>query len=52
MGFRGSQTAELVFENCRAPARNRIGEEDRGVQVVMSGLDLERAMISPICLGI
>jgi isovaleryl-CoA dehydrogenase len=52
MGFRGSQTAELVFDDCRVPAANLIGEEDRGVQVVMSGLDLERAMIAPICLGI
>ena len=52
MGFRGSQTAELVFDNCRVPAANLIGEEDRGVQVIMSGLDLERAMIAMICLGI
>ena len=52
MGFRGSQTAELVFEDCRVPAGNLVGEEDRGVKVVMSGLDLERAMIAPICLGI
>ena len=52
MGFRGSQTAELVFDDCRVPVANRVGEEDRGVQVVMSGLDLERAMVSPICLGI
>lgn len=52
MGFRGSQTAELVFEDCRVPAANRVGEENAGVAVVMSGLDLERAMISPICLGI
>lgn len=52
MGFRGSQTAELVFDNCRVPAENLVGEENRGVRVVMSGLDLERAMISPICLGI
>jgi isovaleryl-CoA dehydrogenase len=52
MGFRGSQTAELVFDNCRVPAANRVGEEDTGVRIVMSGLDLERAMISPICLGI
>lgn len=52
MGFRGSQTAELVFEDCRVPAANLIGEEHRGVKVVMSGLDLERSMISPICLGI
>jgi len=52
MGFRGSQTAELVFENCRVPVENLVGGENRGVKVVMSGLDLERAMISPICLGI
>ena len=52
MGFRGSQTAELVFEDCRVPAQNLVGEENRGVRVVMSGLDLERSMISPICLGI
>ncbi|MGH8429959.1 MAG: acyl-CoA dehydrogenase family protein [Solimonas sp.] len=52
MGFRGSQTAELVFDECRIPAENLVGEENRGVKIVMSGLDLERAMISPICLGI
>lgn len=52
MGFRGSQTAELVFDDCRVPAENLVGDENRGVKVVMSGLDLERAMISPICLGI
>ena len=52
MGFRGSPTAELVFEDCRVPVENRIGEENAGVGVVMSGLDLERAMISPLCLGI
>jgi isovaleryl-CoA dehydrogenase len=52
MGYRGSQTAELVFEECRVPAENLVGEENRGVAVVMSGLDLERAMISPLCLGI
>ncbi|HUR40080.1 MAG TPA: acyl-CoA dehydrogenase family protein [Verrucomicrobiae bacterium] len=52
MGFRGSQTAELVFDDCRVPAENLVGVEDRGVKVVMSGLDLERAMIAPICLGI
>jgi isovaleryl-CoA dehydrogenase len=52
MGFRGSQTGELVFDNCRVPARNLIGGFNEGVKVVMSGLDLERAMISPICLGI
>jgi isovaleryl-CoA dehydrogenase len=52
MGFRGSQTAELVFDNCKVPVENLVGAENRGVKVVMSGLDLERAMISPICLGI
>ncbi|MCL6691310.1 acyl-CoA dehydrogenase family protein [Pseudomonas sp. R3.Fl] len=52
MGFRGSQTAELVFNECRVPAENLVGEENRGVKVLMSGLDLERAVIAPICLGI
>lgn len=52
MGFRGSMTGELVFDNCRVPAENLVGGENRGVAVVMSGLDLERAMITPICLGI
>lgn len=52
MGYRGSQTAELVFEDCRVPAENLVGGENRGVGVVMSGLDLERAMIAPLCLGI
>ena len=52
MGFRGSQTAELVFDDCKVPAENLVGVENNGVRVVMSGLDLERAMISPICLGI
>ncbi|BCH33340.1 isovaleryl-CoA dehydrogenase [Mesorhizobium sp. L-8-10] len=52
MGYRGSQTGELVFDECRVPADNLVGEENRGVSIVMSGLDLERAMISPLCLGI
>jgi isovaleryl-CoA dehydrogenase len=52
MGFRGSQTGELVFEDCKVPLRNRVGDENRGVRIVMSGLDLERAMVSPVCLGI
>ncbi|WP_210321247.1 acyl-CoA dehydrogenase family protein [Aquibium microcysteis] len=52
MGYRGSQTGELLFEECRVPAANLVGGENRGVAVVMSGLDLERAMISPICLGV
>lgn len=52
MGFRGSQTAELVFEDLRVPVDNIVGQENLGHQVVMSGLDFERAMISPINLGI
>jgi isovaleryl-CoA dehydrogenase len=52
MGYRGSQTAELVFEDCRVPAENLVGAENSGVAVVMSGLDLERAMIAPLCLGV
>jgi len=52
MGYRGSQTAELVFEECRVPAENLVGSENGGVSVVMSGLDLERAMIAPLCLGV
>jgi isovaleryl-CoA dehydrogenase len=51
MGFRGSTTAELVFENCRIPAENLVGEENRGVGVVMSGLDLERAIVAMINVG-
>jgi len=52
MGYRGSQTAELLFEDCRVPAANLVGAENQGVAIVMSGLDLERAMISPLCLGV
>jgi isovaleryl-CoA dehydrogenase len=52
MGFRGSQTGELVFENCQVPAANMLGGEEGGMAVLMGGLDIERAMISPMCLGI
>ena len=52
MGFRGSQTGELVFDECRVPAANLIGEENSGVRVVMSGLDLERAAVASLCVGI
>ncbi|MBC7282086.1 acyl-CoA dehydrogenase family protein [Hoeflea sp.] len=51
MGFRGSPTGELVFEDCRVPASNMIGLENTGVSVVMSGLDLERAMVASMCVG-
>lgn len=52
MGFRGSQTAVLNFDDCRIPVENLVGEENKGVKVVMSGLDYERAIVAPICLGI
>ena len=51
MGFRGSPTGELVFQDCRVPAGNMIGAENTGVSVVMSGLDLERAMVASMCVG-
>lgn len=51
MGFRGSTTAELVFDDCKVPAENLVGTENRGVAVVMSGLDLERAIVAMINLG-
>ena len=51
MGFRGSQTAELAFDDCRVPVENVIGKVNEGVKCVMSGLDLERATIAPICVG-
>lgn len=46
MGWRGSPTGELVFDECRIPATNLIGGEDQGVKVVMSGLDIERVFFS------
>ncbi len=52
MGYRGSQTAELVFDNCRVPAENVVGEVNMGHKVVMSGLDFERAILTPMLLGI
>lgn len=42
MGWRGSPTGELVFDDCRVPAGNLVGEENGGVGIVMSGLDIER----------
>ena len=52
MGYRGSQTTELFFEDFKVPAENVLGIEGKGHITVMNGLDSERAMISPICLGI
>ena len=52
MGYRGSQTTELFFEDFKVPAENVLGIEGKGHITVMNGLDSERAMIAPICLGI
>jgi len=52
MGFRGSQTGELVFNDCVVPAENLLGEENRGVAVTMSGLDIERIYLSAGAVGI
>ena len=50
--MRGSNTCELVFEDCEVPAENLLGGENRGVQVLMSGLDYERAVLAAGPLGI
>jgi len=52
LGMRGSNTCELVFENCRVPAENILGDLNRGVEVLMSGLDYERIVLSGGPLGI
>jgi len=46
LGMRGSNTCELVFEDCEVPAENILGELNKGVAVLMSGLDYERAVLS------
>ena len=51
-GMRGSDTCELVFEDCEVPFENVLGEEGRGVQVLMSGLDYERVVLCGGPLGI
>ena len=52
LGMRGSNTGELIFENCEIPFENVLGEEGRGVRVLMSGLDYERLVLSGIGTGI
>jgi len=52
MGMRGSNTAELVFEDVEVPFENVLGEEGRGVRVLMSGLDYERVVLSGVNIGI
>ncbi|HEY1459725.1 MAG TPA: isovaleryl-CoA dehydrogenase [Casimicrobiaceae bacterium] len=52
LGMRGSNTCELVFDNCSVPEENVLAEEGRGVNVLMSGLDYERAVLAGGPLGI
>ena len=52
LGMRGSNTCELVFNDCQVPAENVLGGEGRGVAVLMSGLDYERTVLSGGPVGI
>jgi len=52
LGMRGSDTCELVFQNCEVPAANVLHQEGKGVQVLMSGLDYERVVLAGGPLGI
>ena len=52
LGMRGSNTCELVFDNCEVPEENVLGEVGRGVNVLMSGLDYERSVLAAGPLGI
>lgn len=52
LGMRGSNTCELVFENCEIPAENVVGQVNEGVRVLMSGLDTERLVLSGGPIGL
>jgi len=52
LGMRGSNTAELIFQDCEVPLDNVLGDIGRGVQILMSGLDYERAVLAGGPLGI
>ncbi|MEQ5872123.1 isovaleryl-CoA dehydrogenase [Sagittula sp. NFXS13] len=52
LGMRGSNTAELIFDDVEVPFENVLGEEGKGVRVLMSGLDYERVVLAGIGLGI
>lgn len=52
LGMRGSNTCELVFENCRVPASNLLGKENQGAKVLMRGLNYERVVLAAGPVGI
>ncbi|ATU92318.1 isovaleryl-CoA dehydrogenase [Phyllobacterium zundukense] len=52
LGMRGSNTCELVFDDCEVPFENVLGEEGKGVKILMSGLDYERVVLAAGPIGI
>ncbi len=52
LGMRGSSTGELVFENCEVPEENVLGDLNNGAKIMMSGLDLERLVLSGGPIGL
>ncbi|MDE2419819.1 MAG: isovaleryl-CoA dehydrogenase [Gammaproteobacteria bacterium] len=52
LGMRGSNTSELIFQDCKVPVENVLGQVNKGVKVLMSGLDYERIVLGTIPLGI
>jgi isovaleryl-CoA dehydrogenase len=52
LGMRGSDTSEVLMEDCRSPAGNRLAEEGKGATILMSGLDYERVVLAGGSLGI
>jgi isovaleryl-CoA dehydrogenase len=52
LGMRGSNTCELVFEDCKVPVDNVLGKEGDGVRILMSGLDYERVVLAGGCIGL
>jgi isovaleryl-CoA dehydrogenase len=52
LGMRGSDTSEVLFEDCRVPAHNLVAEEGKGAAILMSGLDYERVVLAGGALGI
>ncbi len=52
LGMRGSDTSEMLFEDCRVPLANRLGESGKGAAILMSGLDYERVVLAGGPLGI
>ncbi len=52
LGMRGSDTSEVLFENCRVPATNLLAKEGKGAAILMSGLDYERVVLAGGSLGI